>query len=180
MVVKFKREWAMPNKDTFSIKPIGRFVARMANGIVCDPFAGNCGIAKSLRCKGYLSNDIDVEKPTMFHADALEFLRAFPDSSVDTVIFDPPYSPRQVSECYRKVGHTVNMKTTQASFWSMLKKEIARIVKPGGIVLSFGWNTNGIGKGLGFELEEVLIVAHGGWHNDTLCIAERKERSLWD
>lgn len=53
----------------------------------------------------------------------------FNDNSVDMVLYDPPYSPRQVSECYRKLGKTVNMQTTQASYWSKQKKEIARIVK---------------------------------------------------
>lgn len=83
-------------------------------------------------------------------------------------------SVRQVSECYKKVGRTVNMETTQASFWSKLKKEIKRIVKPNGIVLSFGWNSGGIGKTNGFLIEEILLVNHGGPHNDTICVAEKK------
>lgn len=32
----------------------------------------------------------------------------------------------------------------------------------------------GIGKTLGFNIEEILLVAHGGWHNDTICTVERK------
>jgi hypothetical protein len=55
-----------------------------------------------------------------------------------------------------------------------MKNEIARIVKPGGTVLSFGWNSNGVGKNRGFEIIEILLVAHGGQHNDTICIAEKK------
>lgn len=35
--------------------------------------------------------------------DALEFLKLFDDESVDVVLFDPPYSPRQVKEIYDKV-----------------------------------------------------------------------------
>ena len=65
------------------------------------------------------------------------------------------------------------MKTTQASFWSALKKEIARIVKPNGIVISFAWNSNGIGKTNGFQQEEILLVAHGSNHNDTIVVVER-------
>lgn len=83
-------------------------------------------------------------------------------------------SPRQVSECYKKLGKTVNMQTTQASFWGDLKKEIARVVKPGGLVITFGWNTNGIGKTKNFEIIEILLVAHGGNHNDTICVVEKK------
>ena len=66
------------------------------------------------------------------------------------------------------------MQTTQASFWGDLKKEIARVVKPGGLVITFGWNTNGIGKTKNFEIIEILLVAHGGNHNDTICVVEKK------
>ena len=41
-------------------------------------------------------------------------------------------------------------------------------------MLSFGWNSGGIGKSLGFEIIEILLVAHGGAHNDTICTVERK------
>jgi len=83
-------------------------------------------------------------------------------------------SPRQVSEVYTRLGMTVNMETTQSSFWSKMKKEIGRITKVGGIVVSCGWNSGGIGKKYGFELIEVLIVPHGGQHNDTIVTVERK------
>jgi hypothetical protein len=48
------------------------------------------------------------------------------------------------------------------------------VLKVGGIVLSFGWNTNGIGLARGFNIEEILLVAHGGAKNDTICTVERK------
>ena len=90
------------------------------------------------------------------------------------VLYDPPYSPRQVSEVYKKLDMSVNMQTTQASYWGNQKKEISRIVKKGGYVLTFGWNSGGIGKTKGFEIVEILIVAHGGWHNDTIVTVEKK------
>ena len=98
----------------------------------------------------------------------------FAPNSIDTVLYDPPYSPRQVSECYKKLGITVNMQTTQASYWSKQKEAISRIVKKDGIVITCGWNFGGIGKKYGFEIMEILLVAHGGWHNDTIVTVERK------
>ena len=59
-------------------------------------------------------------------------------------------------------------------FFSDLKNEISRITKPGGYVLSFGWNTVGMGKTRGFKIEEILLVCHGGIHNDTICVKEVK------
>lgn len=83
-------------------------------------------------------------------------------------------SPRQVSECYTKCNKTVNMETTQASYWSNQKKEIGRIVKKEGIVICCGWNTGGIGENNGFEIIEILLVPHGGWHNDTIVTVCKK------
>lgn len=85
-------------------------------------------------------------------------------------------SPRQVSECYKNLGKTVNMSTTQASYWSMQKEQIGKIVKKDGIVITCSWNSGGIGKKYGFEIQEILLVAHGGWHNDTIVTVEKKIR----
>ena len=106
--------------------------------------------------------------------DATDFLKMFDDNSVDVVLYDPPYSPRQVSECYKKLNMTVNMKTTQSSYWSEQKEQIGRIVKPDGIVITCGWNSGGIGVKYGFEIQEILLVAHGGWHNDTIVTVDKK------
>lgn len=166
--MNIERKWAMPNKNTFEIKPIKEFINSNIKGdVTIDPFANVNKIAK-------ITNDLNTEYDTTYHLDAIDFLKQFGDNSVDFVLFDPPYSPRQVSECYKSLGMTVNMQTTQASYWSKLKKEIARVLKVGGGVITFGWNSGGIGKGLGFEIQEILMVAHGGWHNDTICTYEVK------
>lgn len=36
------------------------------------------------------------------------------------------------------------------------------------------WNSGGFGKNLGFEMIEILLVPHGGHHNDTIVTVERK------
>jgi len=170
-----RRKWAMPDGNTFAIKPIREFIMQYNYGDLesADPFANKNNIAK-------YRNDLDPDMGTEYNMDALDFLKTFEENSLDLVLFDPPYSPRQVSECYKKLGKTVNMETTQASFWSNLKKEISRITKPNGIVLCFGWNSQGIGKKRGFVMEEILLVAHGGSHNDTICTAERKSTDLFN
>ena len=158
----------MPNKNTFSIKPIKSLIAKYNTGVVSiDPFANKSRLVS-------ITNDIDPSMGCDYSLDALDFLKTFSDSSVDFILFDPPYSPRQVSECYKRMGRAVNMETTQSSFWSKMKVEIGRIAKPSCIVISFGWNSNGIGKKYGFEQIELLMIAHGGQHNDTICTVERK------
>jgi len=159
----------MPNSNTFDIRCINRLIHKYFKPEFksIDPFANKNKIAK-------ITNDIDTQFNTTFNLDALDFLKQFTDNSVDFVLYDPPYSTRQISECYKKFGLSVNMETTSAIFWTKLKTEISRICKPDSIVISFGWNSGGIGKNNGFEQIEILLVAHGGIHNDTICTVERK------
>lgn len=166
--MKIQREWAMPSSNTFSIKPIKDLISKYQNvDVSIDPFANTNRIAK-------YCNDLDPRYQTDYCMDAIDFIKLFDDNSVDLVLFDPPYSPRQISECYKNLNLSVNMQTTQASFWAKLKTEIARVTKSGGHVITFGWNSGGIGKKNGFCIDEILIVAHGGWHNDTICTVDRK------
>lgn len=106
--------------------------------------------------------------------DALDFLKEEEDKSADLILFDPPYSPRQIAEHYKRLGKTVNTETTQNSFWRKLKVEIGRVTKPDGHVITCGWNSGGIGKKFGFEIVEILLVPHGSWHNDTIVTVDKK------
>jgi hypothetical protein len=178
--MKINRIWAMPSKNTFTIKPINKLISGIIQEIrvkrvligsrIIDPFAGNSPFNNEID----YSNDLDSSKNVTHNMDALEFIKRFDDSSVDCILFDPPYSPRQISEHYKKHKKTVNMQTTQASFWTNLKKEISRIMRKDGTVITCGWNSGGIGKTNGFKIEEILLVPHGGWHNDTIVTVERK------
>lgn len=166
--IYIERVWAMPNKNTFDIKPINQLIKEeLTDGLWIDPFANKNKLAT-------ITNDLSLEFDTDYHLDALEFMKMFDTSSVDGVLYDPPYSPRQVSECYNNVGYNVTWDTTKASFWGNHKREISRIVKIGGKVITFGWNSGGIGYKYGFEIERIMLVPHGGWHNDTICTVEIK------
>lgn len=168
-VLKIERVWAMPDKNTFNIKPIRELLEEeVTEGLWVDPFANQNKWAT-------ITNDLNPEYDTDYHLDALDFLKLFDDDSVDGVLFDPPFSARQVSECYKGFGIKVTTETTQTRFWTALKVEIERIVKLGGKVLSFGWNSGGIGKKYGFDMKRILLVPHGGIRNDTICTVEVKD-----
>jgi len=170
--MRFSREWAMPSRDTFSVPPIGTFVQRYLGNatISVDPFARNKRWATH-------TNDLSPDTDAEHHMDAEVFtwMLAADGVSADLVIFDPPYSPRQISECYKSVGLTVGMKETQSALlYKRVRDALDHLVPSGGVVLSFGWNTVGMGLKRGYQIEEILLVCHGGAHNDTICIAERK------
>ena len=162
----------MPNSNTFKIKPIKEFVERYIEGatVIVDPFANNCKY-------GTITNDLNPDYNTDYHMDALDFLKQIETESVDVVLYDPPFSLRQVVECYKNFGVTVTKEMTQSTWRSKHLDEIQRILKPGGIALCFGWNSNGVGKTRDFEMTEVLLVPHGGSRNDTICTAEVKRYS---
>lgn len=145
--MKINRVWAMPNHKTFQIKPIKELLKEHFDNDFIDPF------------------------PFPFEKDALTYLKSLETESVEKLAFDPPYSPRQLKEMYSNAGMAYD---TKATYWSNLKKEIQRIMKKDGKVISFGWNSMGIGKNRGFEIVEILIVPHGGNHNDTICTVEIK------
>ena len=168
--MKMNRIWAMPNKWTFKIKPIkellNRYVSKDVNeGYWCDPFAGENSPAQ-------VKNDIagNVEHSM----DAIVFLKSCESEAFDGVLIDPPYSLRQVSEHYKKAGVKVTGWHTSAAWAATIKDEAARILKPNGIAICFGWNSMGLCKSRGFEMIEVLLVPHGGNKNDTIVTVERK------
>ncbi len=172
--MKMSRVWAMPSSDTFSCYPIGDFVKRYIkqSSVSIDPFSRNNKWAT-------YTNDLNPQTKADKHMFAVDFLKELRDRNIkaDLIIFDPPYSLRQVKECYDGIGGALfTQKDTQnAIFWGDEKDICSDILLPNGIFLHFGWHSNGMGKKRGCAIEELLVVAHGGAHNDTICIAERKE-----
>ena len=157
--------WAMPNKWTFEIKPIKELLTRynVGDGWV-DPFCGN-----SILCE--YRNDHNLEnKNAQYHLEADDFCKQLLGKHKG-VVFDPPYSYRQVSEHYKFCGMKASQKDTSSQFYNRVMNAIC---DKADTAISFGWNSNGFGKNRGFEQIEILLIAHGGHHNDTICVVERR------
>ena len=150
--MKIKRVWAMPNHRTFEIKPIKEFIKENIGSDYVDPF------------------------PYPFKEDAITYLKKIRTNSKLSLVFDPPYSQRQLKEMYQSNGLSLDHPMNN-SYWTNCKKEIARIIRPKGKVISFGWNSGGIGKKYGFKIEKILLINHGSQHNDTICTLEVKATS---
>jgi|TARA_Y100000310_G_scaffold244190_1_gene248883 hypothetical protein len=150
MNIKIERYWYMPNHQTFKIPFVKKLIKEELGDEYVDPF------------------------PYPFKQDAIEYLKTFNTDSITKLVFDPPYSQRQLKEKYHNEGisfkHPIN-----ASYWTNCKKEISRIIKEGGKVISFGWNSGGIGKKYSFRIIRIMLIAHGGQHNDTIATVEIKE-----
>lgn len=175
--MQITRVWAMPSPNTFSIPPVASLLDRWLASCtrIVDPFARQS-------TRGTITNDLDPEMPTQYHMKAEQFCaylptcgRISPTQLADAVLFDPPYSPRQISESYKKVGLDVGMEGTQnARLYKAVRDGLDALLKPDGIAISCGWNSSGFGKTRGYSIEEILLVSHGGAHNDTIVVVERK------
>jgi len=170
--MKFSRVWAMPNKWTFKIRPIQSLLQRyvgQGDGWI-DPFAGQNSPAE-------ITNDLNPNYPTKHHLHAYEFATLL-DGVYKGVLFDPPYNLSQIKECYDGIGAEYYKGWNLDASFSKVKDVIAKKIEEGGIAISFGWNSNGFGKIRGFEIEEIMLVAHGGHHYDTIVVVERKVKMV--
>lgn len=166
--MKIERVWAMPNKWTFKIKPIAELLKEEINTnkeIWLDPFAGNNSPAQ-------YRNDLRENTNAQDHEDAIEWLKKRKEA--DGILLDPPYSLRQVSEHYKEAGIKITGWHTSAAWGARIKDEVARIIKPGGKAICFGWSSMGLGKNRGFKMNRILLVPHGGSKNDTIVTVETK------
>ena len=170
-MIEFSRVWAMPNKHTFTIPPITSLLKRYVGSGKdwADPFANSNSPAE-------WTNDLNPDTESQFHLDALEFCQILPDDSLSGVLFDPPYSLRQMKEVYNSIGidklpyeHTIR-------FYGECRRILSSKVVLGGLAISFGWNSIGMTKKYGFEPIEIMLVCHGRAHNDTIVTVEMKCR----
>ena len=167
--MKISKAWAMPNRWTFSIPPIKELIERYCHDEQdwIDPF---CGESTYAICR----NDLNPDVEGFINIDALEFLTLQKDL-YDGAFYDPPYSMRQASECYKKFGkENLTATVTSMKYWADVKNVMGTLIKPNGLVICCGWNSNGLGNNRGFEMIEILLVAHGGSRNDTIVTVERK------
>jgi hypothetical protein len=183
--VRMERVWAMPSRWTFTIKPIAKLIREEMNGGTwLDPMAG-------FNSPAHIRNDINPEAPAEYHLDALEFLEQQPADSVDGLLWDPPYSYEMAKRKYK-----VEYKCTRsfATYARKCKQQLGRILKAGGKAISFGWNSQGLGKNpyyavAGrkaadnqyhgklppfFKIYRILLVAHGFNRPDTIVTCQQR------
>lgn len=167
----FSRVWDMPSADTFDVPSINGFVKKylLKSSVSIDPFARN------KRWATY-TNDLNPETAAEWHMEAVDFMNMLLKKGVqaDLGIFDPPYSLTQVAKSYNDIGLKFKGDENPSGGFPLVKDAFAKLLVPGAVCLSFGWNSVGIGKKRRFDVEEIMLVCHGGCRNDTICMAERK------
>ena len=167
--IKITRVYSNPSRWTFTIKPIKNLLDKYVKdgkGWI-DPFAG-------MNSPAEFTNDLNPDMKAKEHLWAIEWCQNL-TGKYNGILLDPPYSPRQMKECYNAIGFKPTTKDTQNSpLYQNVKKAIADKIKIGGYAITCGWNSYGWGKKFGFEIIEILLVCHSHAHNDTIVIVERK------
>ena len=115
----------------------------------------------------YVHNDINPQLNAHERRDAyqVEEWQSL-QKKFDTVIFDPPYTAYQAIKTYG------GKKAQQVSH---ARDVVEYVLRPGGRVLSLGFNSTGMGEGRGFTKEGILLVNGGGSHNDIIVVSERRK-----
>ena len=168
--------WSEPSADTLKIAPIRCLVEKYMAGsnLSIDPFARNCAVA-------HITNDMNPDTLAQYHMPALDFLLMLKNQgdSPDLVIFDPPYSMYQCKEHYEMFGggKFTKQHASNVGHWSAEKRIINDIIAPNGIVIHMGWHSNAMPRKLGWETVEILLVAHGRAHHDTIVTVAQKKHT---
>ncbi len=152
-----------PKKWTFEQPRLKRWVEYWCKGKVLNLFAGKT----KLNVDEYRIDSSNEFKPDLL-GDALEFIKST-NMKFDTVILDPPYFLRKSYEKYK--GHYIG------STWTQVRRAVPRVCNKGARVISFGYNSQGMSRTLGFKKIAVCLVCHQGDHNDTVCTVERKNET---
>lgn len=165
----FERIFEMPRKWTFQMPKTRKWVEARLEGQTLNLFGGVVRLTHNYELAHIIHNDInpanlnegDLERD----AFDLGLWRDY-EGCFGTVVFDPPYSAHQAVVSY-------NMGPRKQRV-SHARDVVEYVLRPGGRVISLGWNSTGMSGGRGFEKEGLLLVNHGGSHNDTIVLCERR------
>jgi len=149
-----------PRKFTFEQPKLKLWTESWCKGKVLNLFAG-----KTLLNVDELRIDMNIDMNCDIVMDAFDFVNTYKGEPFDTVVYDPPYNYRKSMEKYK--GKTV-------SSHKKIKDILSRIIRPGGRIISFGYDSVGMSKSRGFKKIAICLVCHNGAHNDTICLVESK------
>ena len=157
------------------------------NAMVIDPFARESFTRTLPNC---ITNDLNTEFNTDYNLEFKEFVYALQgrfiscddEKPIDLVLFDPPYSLRQLKDSYSGIGKHLDLWQTQ-NMWKEGKDILASMMRPGSYAISLGWTTSGFGKNRGFEKREVHVfeqAAREDRYSLLLTVEQKVQHTLYD
>jgi hypothetical protein len=165
--LEMERWFEMPRKWTFQMPKLRQWVESRVQGDALNMFGGVTQLVHPERDKGYIiqHNEINEDLAADSRRDAYQLDQWQEMKGLfDTVIFDPPYSAHQAVKTYG---------VKKAQLVSHARDVVEYVLKPGGRVLSLGFNSTGMSESRGFVKEALALVNCGGSHNDYIILCER-------
>lgn len=152
----------MLSRWTFQYEPAREIVREHMNGRVLNACAGK---TKLQHDGEIVRNDLNPEMDADTNHDVAEIAEHFPPQSFDTILFDPPFDEKQAETKYDGL-HAMDVYAALEGF--------NELVRPGGRVVCFGWNSWGMRSFAAFEREETTLLQRGPIHRDVIVTVDRR------
>ena len=167
MTIAFTYLTQPPARYTFEMPQLKAWVEQWCRGQTLNLFGGKI----RLKIDEEISNDIDTTMPTIHHMDAMQLVDSWTGPPFDTIVLDPPYNLRKAREKYN--GRFIGS-------FTKIKDHLIPIMAERARVISLGYDTVGMSRRRGFHKIAIVVVCHGGDHNDTLgVVEERTNTNIW-
>jgi hypothetical protein len=140
---------------------VRKWIEARLTGDVLNMFGG---VTKLTYDGAILYNDLNLSLPADLRLDCYD-LSQWSDQAnrFDTVIFDPPYTAFQAVRTYG---------SKRAQEVSHARDVVEHCLRPGGRVLSLGFNSTGMSESRGFVKDSIALVNCGASHNDIIIVSE--------
>lgn len=160
---EFEMEYfaVQPNKWTFQSTKIREWCERNLKGRVLNIC---CGPTELEHAAEIVRNDINEDIDADYHYDARSISEHF-GPEFDTVAFDPPFTAFQATTHYNG---------NETGYDTAMKREIHRVLRPGGRVIQFGYTTTCMPKALDYKRVAVAVFNTLGRQNDILGVVDEQ------
>lgn len=151
---------------------------------ICDPFARESWTTTKPQGMNIITNDLNEKMPTEFHMEANDFAEHMCnwERRFDLILFDPPYNLSQLKKQYDGIGKDLEHWQTLNPF-TRCKAALARCLRPGGSIISFGFGSRGFGEHRGLSKVALYNLEPTGneYRYNVQVVVERKlQHNLMD
>lgn len=152
-----------PNRWTFEAPKIRDWVKHHMTGRTLNMCAGPTVLSHDGEI---IRNDLNPDVEADTHADARTLDDLFDANSFDTILYDPPFSKNQAETTY-------NISEAPTDH-SSIQDTIDTLLKPGGTLIHFGFDSTVMPASYHYETEEIALWNNLGGQYDWLSGVERK------
>ena len=146
----------------------------VTEGIWLDPFAGGFIYPKTDKLQ-VITNDFNTRWDTDYNLDVYDFFQeVYKDNYYDGIILNPPLTPTEMKQDFARVGRYLEKRYVLVSFYTEMRSFCQRMTKPDGKIIIVSYNSGGMSKSNGYEIERLRLVCFGKRNQDLICTVNRK------